>query len=295
MTSLTARAATVADAEAIARIYSEGIEDRVATFETRPRTAADVAQWFDGRHPIVVVESAGKVIAFAASFEWRAHERYRGIAEIAVYVARAARGMGAGRLALSELSMAAQRLGFAKLLGALFVGNAGSRALMRAAGFREVGVYERQAQLEGQWKDVLLVEKVFPLPKKVIFACVHNAGRSQMAAAFFNQLAEPGRARAISAGTQPAAQVHPEVLATMKELGIELSDNKPQRLTFELARDASLLVTMGCGEECPVVPGAQREDWPLPDPKGKPLEEVRRIRDELRARVAALIERERWA
>jgi arsenate reductase len=125
--------------------------------------------------------------------------------------------------------------------------------------------------------------------RKVIFACVHNAGRSQMAAAFFNAMADAGKARAISAGTQPGERVHPEVVAVMRELGIDLSRAQPQRLTSDLARDANLLITMGCGEECPVVPGARREDWPLPDPKGRPIEEVRRVRDEIRARVAALV------
>ena len=130
--------------------------------------------------------------------------------------------------------------------------------------------------------------------KTVIFACVHNAGRSQMAAAFFNAIADDRKARATSAGTQPGERVHPEVVAVMNELGMDLSDAKPQRLTPELARDGSLLVTMGCGDLCPVVPGLRRDDWPLTDPKGKPVDEVRRIRDEIRDRVAALIDGEGW-
>lgn len=131
--------------------------------------------------------------------------------------------------------------------------------------------------------------------KIVLFACVHNAGRSQMAAAWFNALVDPARARAISAGTQPGPGVHPEVLVTMAEAGIDLSTAKPRRLTDELASQATLLVTMGCGEACPVVPGLRREDWPLEDPKGKPVERVREIRDEVRARVAELVSREGWA
>ncbi|WP_257456163.1 arsenate reductase/protein-tyrosine-phosphatase family protein [Archangium lipolyticum] len=131
--------------------------------------------------------------------------------------------------------------------------------------------------------------------KTVIFACVHNAGRSQMAAAFFNALANPASARAISAGTQPGERVHPEVRAAMAEVGIDLSGAKPQRLTDELARGASMLITMGCGEACPYVPGLVRDDWPLEDPKGKPVERVREIRDEVRSRVSALLAREGWA
>lgn len=129
----------------------------------------------------------------------------------------------------------------------------------------------------------------------VIFACVHNAGRSQMAAAFFNEIADPGKARAVSAGTEPGERVHPEVLAVMKEAGIDLSSARPQRLTRELAAGAHLLVTMGCGESCPVIPGARRDDWPLTDPKGKQLDLVREIRDEVRDRVRALVEAEGWS
>ncbi|MBZ4420383.1 arsenate reductase ArsC [Myxococcus sp. RHSTA-1-4] len=130
--------------------------------------------------------------------------------------------------------------------------------------------------------------------KKVIFACVHNAGRSQMAAAFFNVMADPDKARALSAGTQPGERVHPEVLETMRDIGLDLSDAKPRLLTDDLARDAHWLITLGCGEACPHVPGLQREDWPLEDPKGKTVQQVERIRDEVAARVAGLLEREGW-
>jgi arsenate reductase len=128
--------------------------------------------------------------------------------------------------------------------------------------------------------------------KKVIFACTHSAGRSQMAAAFFNAAADSRKARAEAAGTEPAERVHPEVAAAMGEVGFDLSRARPQKLTAELAAGAGLLVTMGCGENCPYVPGLPVEDWALDDPKGKPAAEVRRIRDQIRERVARLIERE---
>jgi arsenate reductase len=128
---------------------------------------------------------------------------------------------------------------------------------------------------------------------RVIFACVRNAGRSQMAAAFFNELADRSKAEAVSAGTEPGEQVHPEVLGVMQEMGIDLSGTKPQKLTQELANQAQLLVTMGCGDKCPYVPGLRRDDWPLRDPKGLPAEGVRSIRDEVKARVLTLIEVER--
>jgi arsenate reductase len=127
---------------------------------------------------------------------------------------------------------------------------------------------------------------------KVIFACVHNAGRSQMAAAFFNHLADPRKAQAVSAGTEPGERVHSEVQAVMQEVGIDLSRAKPQKLTEELANGAQLLITMGCGDKCPYVPGLRRDDWPIRDPKGLSAEEVRAIRDEVKQRVQGLLERE---
>ena len=130
---------------------------------------------------------------------------------------------------------------------------------------------------------------------RVIFACVHNAGRSQMAAAFFNALAAPEKARAISAGTQPGEHVHPEVVAVMREVGIDLAGVRPQRLPADLAKGARLLVTLGCGDECPVVPGARRDDWPLQDPKGRPIERVRALREEIKARVELLVVAEGWS
>ena len=130
--------------------------------------------------------------------------------------------------------------------------------------------------------------------KKVIFACVHGAGRSQMAAAFFNGLVAPEKAQAVAAGTRPAARVHPEVVAAMADVGIDLAAASPRLLTRDLAAGAAVLVTLGCGEECPVVPGAQREDWPLPDPKGQPPEAVEAVRDAIREHVEALLEARGW-
>lgn len=130
--------------------------------------------------------------------------------------------------------------------------------------------------------------------KRIVFACVHNAGRSQMAAAWFNRVANPAKALAISAGTQPADAVHPVVVEAMKEKGIDLSKAEPQKLTTELASGAAFLVTMGCGESCPYVPGVPVLDWPLQDPKGQGIESVRAIRDEVEARVRALVKDHAW-
>lgn len=129
----------------------------------------------------------------------------------------------------------------------------------------------------------------------VLFACVHNAGRSQMAAALFNALARDGELIARSAGTRPAERVHPVVVEVMREVGIDLSGAAPALLTPAMARQAVLLVTMGCEESCPAVPGLRHEDWPVDDPKGQSLERVRAIREEIAARVAVLIDREGFA
>jgi len=128
----------------------------------------------------------------------------------------------------------------------------------------------------------------------IIFACIHNAGRSQMAAHFFNRWADPSKAQAVSAGTQPGERVHPEVVEVMREKGIDIANAKPQRLTDDLARQAHWLITMGCGDQCPVVPGLQRDDWPLEDPKGKPRERVREIRDDVERRVREMIASRGW-
>jgi len=128
----------------------------------------------------------------------------------------------------------------------------------------------------------------------VLFACVHNAGRSQMAAAWFNKLADPSKARAISAGTAPGSGVHPEVLQAMREVSMDLTGVQPRFLSPELAATACWLITMGCGDACPVVPGVRRADWPLEDPKGKPLERVRDIRDDVRDRVRAFVNQHGW-
>jgi L-amino acid N-acyltransferase YncA len=153
------RLATIGDAPQMAVIYNEGIEDRVATFETRPRSAEDVRGWFDGRHPIVVVEQDGEIAAFASTSDYRPRECYAGIAEVSVYVARKFRRRGAGCLALDELIKEAKARGFWKLVSRVFPENRASRALIASLGFREVGVYEKHGMLDGVWRDVVIVER----------------------------------------------------------------------------------------------------------------------------------------
>jgi L-amino acid N-acyltransferase YncA len=159
---MSARLATPGDAPAIAEIYNQGIEDRVATFETRLRTAEDIMAWFDGRHPVVVVEDGAEIIAFGSTSTYRPRECYAGIAECSVYVRREARGQGAGRLAAQALIRAAEEAGFWKLVSRVFPDNAASRRLLTSTGFREVGTYEKHGKLDGVWRDVVIVERLIP-------------------------------------------------------------------------------------------------------------------------------------
>lgn len=159
---MQARTATPQDAEAIARIYNQGIEDRIATFETRLRSVEDVRAWFDGIHPIVVIEDNDEVVAFATTSLYRPRECYAGVAECSIYVARERRGQGAGRLALRALIAEAERAGYWKLLSRVFVENTASRALVRSEGFREVGTYEKHGKLDAQWRDVVIIERLIP-------------------------------------------------------------------------------------------------------------------------------------
>ena len=159
---MRAHEARLGDADAIAAIYNAGIAERTATFETRPRSADDVRGWFDGRHPIVVVEDpSGQVLSFATTSDYRpSRECYAGIAEFSVYTAPDARGRGAAKLAMATLIAAADERGFWKLVSRVFVENEASRHLLAGLGFREVGIYRRHARLDGEWRDVVIVERL---------------------------------------------------------------------------------------------------------------------------------------
>jgi L-amino acid N-acyltransferase YncA len=154
------RSATPDDAAAIAAIYNQGIEDRIATFETRFRSPEDVQAWFDDKHPVLVVENDGEIIAFASTFAYSARECYAGIAECSVYVRRDKRYLGAGRVALQALIDAAETAGIWKLVSRVFIENTASRKLIGSLGFREVGIYEKHGKLDGTWRDVIIVERL---------------------------------------------------------------------------------------------------------------------------------------
>ncbi len=157
---ITTRHATPADAAAIAKIYNQGIEDRIATFETRPRTPEEITRWFDGVHPIVVAEEAGQVVGFASTSSYRPRDCYSKTAEFSVYVGRDHRGRQVGRQALGALIEESRKAGLHKLVSRIFPENVASRAACRAAGLREVGVYKEHGQLEGEWKDCVIVERL---------------------------------------------------------------------------------------------------------------------------------------
>jgi phosphinothricin acetyltransferase len=155
------RTATVADAAEIAEIYNQGIADRIATFETEPRSATDIAGWFTGEHLVVVAETGETgLIAFAASFPCSSRPCYRGIAEFSVYVRGDYRGHGAGRAVLAALIEAATARGMHKLISRVFPENAASRALLKGLDFEEIGIHRRQGQLDGRWRDCVIVERL---------------------------------------------------------------------------------------------------------------------------------------
>jgi len=156
------RAARPEDSEAIARIYNEGIEERIATFETGLRTTHEILKWFDGRHPVVVVEDEGVVISFANTSAYSPRGCYSGVAEFSVYTASEARSRGAGSLAMMALMEAVEEAGFWKLVSRVFVENTPSRKLLLTLGFREVGIHEKHARLDGVWRDVVVVERLIP-------------------------------------------------------------------------------------------------------------------------------------
>jgi len=159
--SLHLRPARSSDAARIAEVYNQGIQDRVATFETRERSAAEVAAWLDDpRYPVVVAEAGGAVVGWAAASSYRTRDCYAGIAAFSVYVAREARGRGVGRRLMGAFLEACRRAGFWKLVSRVFPENTASLALLAACGFREVGVYQRHAQLDGVWRDVVIVERL---------------------------------------------------------------------------------------------------------------------------------------
>jgi L-amino acid N-acyltransferase YncA/protein-tyrosine-phosphatase len=287
--SAVIRDVTVEDAPAIARIYNDAVAKRLATFDEAPMTVEEIAvdlRAYLPTHPSIAVAFDGELVAYASSSPHSTYEPYRGIAEFSVYVAELFRGRGFGRIVLHALVARCEAAGFTKMLTRILADNAASRALCASLAFREVGLYERHAQLDGVWHDVLIVEKLLggAMKPSVLFVCRHNTGRSQMAEAYLRHFLGDS-VDVASAGTIAADVPDPGVVDIMAEDGIDISAARPKLLDPFRAAYADRIITMGCDVE-----GVPRidEDWGLPDPKGQPLERVREIRDEVKTKARKL-------
>ncbi len=287
--SAIVRIVTIDDAAAIARVYNEAVARRFATFDETPISVEEVAadlRLYLATHPSVAIELDDELVAYASSSPHSSYKPYRGIAEFSVYVAERFRGRGFGRIVLHDLIARCEAAGFTKLLSRILADNAASRALCASLGFREIGVYERHAQLDGLWRDVIIVEKLLggTMKPSVLFVCRHNTGRSQMAEAYLRHFAGD-RVEVASAGTIAADVPDPGVLAVMAEDGIDISAARPKLLEPRLVERANRIITMGCDVE-----GVPRidDDWGLADPKGQSRERVREIRDEVKAKARLL-------
>ncbi len=283
---LHARNAAAADLDAIRRIYNEGIKDRIATLDEDPKSADDIAEWWSvhqDRYAVLVADDAdGNVIGWASLNPYSHRCAYRGVADLSVYVARDARGTGVGTLLLRALEKTAKTYAFHKIVLFTFAFNTGGQGLYRKLGYREVGTFREQGRLDGRFVDVTAMEKV--LVPFVLFVCRHNTGRSQMAEAYLRQFAGEG-VEVASAGTIAANEPSPGVVEAMAEDGIDIRTARPKLLDPVVAARADRVITMGCDVE-----GVSRidDDWGLPDPKGQPPERVREIRDQVKAKAAAL-------
>ena len=280
------RGATNADLDAIRRIYNEGIEDRIATLDEDPKTADDIAAWWDvhrDRYAVLVAaRDDGDVVGWASLNPYSHRCAYAGVADLSIYVARAARGTGVGSALLAELENAAKQRAFHKIVLFTFAFNSGGQGLYRKLGYREVGTFREQGRLDGRFVDVTAMEKI--LVPFVLFVCRHNTGRSQMAEAYLRHFAGE-RVEVASAGTVAADEPHPGVVAVMAEDGIDIRAARPKLLDPTAVQRADRVIAMGCDVE-----GVARvdDDWGLPDPKGQPPERVREIRDQVKAKAAAL-------
>jgi phosphinothricin acetyltransferase len=285
---LRVRSAGNDDLDAIRRIYNEGIQDRVATLDEEPKDAEDMAAWWaahEGRYAVLAaIDSEGRIVGWASLNPYSHRCAYRGVADLSVYVERAARGTGVGTLLLRALERRAKENDFHKIVLFTLPFNAQGQRLYRKLGYREVGTFHEQGRLDGLFVDVMAMEKI--LVPSVLFVCRHNTGRSQMAEAYLRHLLGK-RVHVASAGTIAATAPDPGVVAAMAEDGIDISAARPKLLDRERALRADRIVTMGCDVE-----GVPRidDDWGLPDPKGQPPERVREIRDLVKARARALAE-----
>jgi L-amino acid N-acyltransferase YncA/protein-tyrosine-phosphatase len=278
-------------------IYRDGIATGHATFETEPPTWQAFTTGRMSEHRFVALDD-GDVLGWVACSPVSERCVYAGVVEHSVYVRPAIRGRGVGRALLEALIDSTERAGIWTIQSGVFPENTASLALHTACGFRVVGIRRRIGRHHGRWRDVVSIERRSPVVgaaeagmsdrPSVLFVCVHNAGRSQMAAGWLRRLAGD-RVEVRSAGTEPANQINPVAIAAMREVGIDITGQIPTVLDHATARASDVIITMGCGDTCPYFPGRRYEDWKLDDPAGESIETVRRIRDDIRTRVEDLI------
>ncbi len=276
VSSLRIRDSQASDLAAIREIYNQGIQDRIATLDEDAKTEDAIREWYDAhgdRYSVLVGERDNRVVGWASLNPSWHRCAYLGVADLSVYVERGARVTGVGTALLRAIDASAKRNDFHKIVLFALAANVAGPSLYRKIGYRDVGIFKEQGQLDGRFVDVIALEKI--LKPFVLFVCKHNTGRSQMAEAFLRRFTD-GDVEVASAGTIAADRPDPGVVAAMGEMNMDISGARPKLLDPAIVGQADRIITMGCDVE-----GVPRvdDDWGLPDPKGQPPERVREIRD----------------
>ena len=285
--SLHVRDSRTADVRAIRTIYNQGIEDRLATLEEEPKSEKDIGDWYverhGGRFVVIVAERNDRLVGWASLNQYSHRCVDRGVADLSIYVERAARATGVGTALLWAIESRARQHDFHKIVVFALAVNAAGLRLYRKVGYRDVGLFKEHGRLDGAYVDVAAMEKI--LKPLVLFVCKHNTGRSQMAEAYLRNIAGDA-VEVASAGTIAADRADPGVVAAMAEDGIDISAARPKLLDEAIVSRADRIITMGCDVE-----GVSRidDDWGLPDPKGETLERLREIRGMVRQKVEQLV------
>lgn len=276
VSSLCIRDSQASDLVAIREIYNQGIEDRIATLDEDANTEGAIREWYGAhgdRYSVLVGERDNRVVGWVALNPYSHRCAYRGVADLSVYVERGARGTGVGTALLRAIDARAKQNDFHKIVLFALAINVVGQSRYRKVGYRDVGIFKEQGQLDGRFVDVIAMEKI--LKPFVLFVCKHNTGRSQMAEAFLRRFTGDD-VEVASAGTIAADRPDPGVVAAMGEMNMDISGARPKLLDPAIVGQADRIITMGCDVE-----GVPRvdDDWGLPDPKGQPPERVREIRD----------------
>ncbi len=276
VSSLHIRDSQATDLAAICEIYNHGIEDRIATLDEDTKTEGAIREWYDvhgDRYSVLVGERDNHVVGWVSLNPYSHRCAYRGVADLSVYVERGARGTGVGTALLRAIDARAKQNDFHKIVLFALAANVAGQSLYRKIGYRDVGIFREQGQLDGRFVDVIAMEKL--LKPFVLFVCKHNTGRSQMAEAFLRRFTG-GDVEVASAGTIAADRPDPGVVAAMGGMNMDISGARPKLLDPAIVAQADRIITMGCDVE-----GVPRvdDDWGLADPKGQSPERIREIRD----------------